>query len=98
MLIVQRVVRNFIDLDVRPYVGPRPPDQWIHFHQFKCLIPLDQPGVGSGRRLLPSDARDPCIISLEDACERFDFAQLATAVRIARPQGLAMLIPPAVLV
>src|SRR6188508_3257656 len=92
VLVVQRVVRHFIDLDICPYVGPGPPDEGIHFHELKGVVPLDRLGVGSSRRLLPSDARDPRLITVEDTSKRLNFPQLAAAIRIAGPQGFAMLL------
>src|SRR6185369_6974460 len=85
VLVMQRVVRHFIDLDVRPYIGPRPTDKRIDLHELEGVVPLDRLGIRPGRRLLPPNARNPGIVAVEDAPERLDFPQLAASVRAAGP-------------
>src|SRR5512134_3700977 len=83
IVVMQWVVGNFINFDVRPHIGPRPADQWIDLHQLEGAIPLDRLGVRSGGRLVTSDARDPSIESLEDTPERLHFPELTAQIRIA---------------
>ena len=63
ILIVQRVIGNFVDFDVGPDIGPRPSSQRIDFDQFKFLVPLDQPGIRTGRSLVTPDPGNPCVVS-----------------------------------
>ena len=83
--IVQFVVRHLVDLDISPYVFPRPFGQGIHFDQLEFAIPLDQLGISSRWSLITPDSGNPGVKSLEHTGQRLDLPQLATLVRIAGP-------------
>ena len=83
--VMERVIRYFVNMDIGPDVAPRPFGKRIDLHQLKFGVPLDQFRMGSGRRLIPPDSRNPGVEPFEDAGKRFDFPQLAAAVRIAGP-------------
>ena len=85
------VIRHFVQADVSPDIGPRPPDERIHLDELKDVIPLDWLGMGPGRRLFPSNTGNPRIESTQHTRQRFDFSQLAALVWVARPQGRPML-------
>src|SRR5262245_1666994 len=92
VLVMQRVVRHLIDLDVRPYIGPAPPDERIHFHELEGAVPLDRPGIGSCRRLLTPDPGDPCIVAGQNTPQWLNFPQLAALIWGACPESPTVLL------
>src|SRR5262249_24464993 len=86
--VVQRVVRNLLDADVRLDALRIPVDERLHFPDAVALRPLDLLGVRARRRLLATDARDPRVVLGERALERLDLADVTTAVRLGLPQPI----------
>ena len=59
VLLVERIVRDVIRINIRPNLLPGPRSQGIDFHQLKSLIPFYEPSIRSCGRLIASNARDP---------------------------------------
>src|SRR2546421_1817098 len=73
-LVVQRVVRNLVDVDVRLDALRVPIHDRLHLPHAVPVRPLDLLGLRARRRLLASDPRDPRVVSGERAFERLDLA------------------------
>src|SRR5439155_16924652 len=84
--VVQRVVRNLVDVDVRLDALRVPVDERLHLPDAVALRPLDLLRVRARRRLLPADAGDPRVEAVERTLERLDLADVAAAVRLGLPQ------------
>src|SRR3954447_4352356 len=84
--VVERVVRDLVDDDVRLHALRVPVDERVDLPDAVALAPLDLPRVLAGQALLAADARDPRAVRLEGALERLDLADMAAAVGIALPQ------------
>src|SRR6266540_1402670 len=84
--VVQRVVRNLVDDDVRLDPLRIPVDERLDLPDAVALRPLDAPRVLSRQRLLAADPGDPGAVRLERALERLDLPDVAAAVRIALPE------------
>src|ERR1039458_51372 len=86
ILFMQRVVEHVVFADIFPHVFPGPVRDRIHFHQAEFIVPFDFLGVGARRGLIAADSGGPSSQRAEFRLERFDFAQLATLVRIDGPE------------
>src|SRR5438445_6802022 len=84
--VVQRVVRNLVDVDVGLDALRVPVDDRLHLPDAVALRPLHAPRVLPRQRLLAADAADPRVVVREDALERLDLADVAAAVGIALPE------------
>src|SRR5581483_10499340 len=91
VLIMEPVVRHFVYLDISPHVLGRPFRQRVDLDELEFTVPFDQPGVRSGRRLVTSDPRNPGVEPFQNPRQRLDLPQFAAAVRLARPEGVAVL-------
>src|SRR3954453_14859666 len=70
--LVQRVVRNLVDLDVGPDALLVPVGQRVELPHAVTVGPLDLLGAGPARRLVAADAGSPCVVGLERPDERLD--------------------------
>src|SRR5919202_2842706 len=70
--VVQRVVRNLVDVDVRLYALRVPVDERLDLPDAVPLRPLDTLRVRARQRLLAADAGDPGVEALERALQRLD--------------------------
>src|SRR5829696_8958690 len=61
--VVQRVVRNLVDVDVGLHALRVPVDDGLHLPDAVALRPLDLLGGRASRRLLPPDACDPRVVA-----------------------------------
>ena len=84
--VVQRVVRDLVDGDVRLDALGVPVDERVDLPDVVALAPLDLLGVLAGQALLAADPGDPGVVGLERALERLDLADVAAAVGVALPQ------------
>src|SRR6266508_3860062 len=85
-LIVQRVVWNLVDVDVRLDALRVPVDERLHLPDAVALRPLDLLRVRARYRLLAADAGDPGVVARQRALERLDLADVAAAVGLGLPQ------------
>src|SRR5512133_383020 len=85
-LVVQRVVRNLVHVDVGLHALRIPVDDRLHLPDAVALRPLDPLRVRARQRLLTTDARDPRVVRRERALERLDLANVTAAVRLRLPQ------------
>src|SRR5438034_6685678 len=88
--VVERVVRNLVDLDVGPDPLLVPVGERVHLVNAVALGPLDLRRPRAARRLVPANARDPRVVRSQRGDERLDLADVAAAVRIALPQVRAL--------
>src|SRR5919198_4077076 len=84
-LVVQRVVRNLVHVDVGLDALGVPVDDGLHLPHPVALRPLELLRVRARQRLLTADAGDPRVIRLESALERLDLANVAAAIRLRLP-------------
>src|SRR5439155_21933561 len=88
--LVQRVVRDLVDLDVGPDALLVPVRERMELPDLEAVRPLDLRRLGPARRLVAADARDPRVVGLERREERLDLADVAAAVGIAFPEVRAL--------
>src|SRR5215211_818060 len=84
--VVQRVVRNLVDREVRRDALGVPVDERLDLPDVVALGVLDLLGVRARGGLLAADAGDPGLVRLERLHERLDLADVAAAVGIRLPQ------------
>src|SRR5919205_543469 len=84
--VVQRVVRDLVDLDVGLDALRVPVDERLDLPDAVPLAPLDAPRAGPGRRLLAADAGDPGAVAGERPLERLDLPDVAAVVRPGLPE------------
>src|SRR3954447_26765234 len=87
-LIVQRVVRDLVDVDVGLHALRVPVDERLNLPDVVALRPLDLLRMRARRGLLATDARHPRVVGRERALERLDLADVAAAVRLALPEAV----------
>src|ERR1035437_3040524 len=90
-LVVQRVVRDLVDLEVGPDSLLAPVGEGMDAPETVALRPLDLLQPGPARRLVATNARDPGAVRRQRTLERLDLADLAATVGIALPQVRALL-------
>src|SRR5216684_4890197 len=88
--VVQRVVRNLVDVDVGLDALRVPVDDWLDLPDGVALRPFDALRICARERLLAADAGDPGVVRRERALERLDLADVAAPVRVALPQIRAL--------
>src|SRR5439155_21721733 len=86
--VVQRVVRDLVDVDVRLHALGVPVDDRLDLPDAVALGPLDLLRVGARQGLLAADAGDPGVVAGQRALERLDLADPAAAVRVGLPQAI----------
>src|SRR4051794_19254012 len=84
--VVQRVVGNLVDLDVRLDAFGVPVDYGLNLPDAVALRPFDPLRVGACQRLLAADAGDPRVVGSQRPLERLDLANVATAVGVLLPE------------
>src|SRR4051812_21503647 len=84
--VVQRVVGNLVDGDVRPDALLVPVGERMELPDAVALRPLHLRRGRTRGRLVAADARDPALVRLQDAKQRLDLADVAAAVRVALPE------------
>src|SRR6266511_5542332 len=84
--LVQRVVRNLVDGDVRPDALLVPVGEWMQLPDAVTLRPLHLRRLGARRRLVAPDTGDPAVVRRERLEQRLDLADVAAAVGIALPE------------
>src|ERR1700736_2455721 len=84
--VVQRVVRDLVDRDVRVDALGVPVDERMDLPDAVALRPLHLRRLRAARRLLAPDARDPGAVGLERLEKRLDLADVAAAVGVALPE------------
>src|SRR5213595_3784296 len=75
--LVQRVVRDLVDVDVGPDALLVPVGERVQLPDPVALRPLHLLGPCPARRLVATDAGRPGVVGLERADERLDLADLA---------------------
>src|SRR5712691_11054258 len=93
-LVVQRVVWNLVDMDVRLDALRVPVDDGLHLPDAVPVRPLDLLRLGAGRRLAAPDPRDPRVIAGKRALERLDLADVAAAIRLGLPEPVGRIDRP----
>src|SRR5919197_5064215 len=81
-LVVQRVVRNLVHVDVGLNALRVPVDDGLHLPDAVALRPLELLRVRARDGLFATDAGDPRVVRLQRALERLDLADVAAAVRL----------------
>src|SRR4051812_22838278 len=89
--IVERVVRNLVDLDVGPDALLVPVGQRVHLPDVVALRPLHLRRGRAARRLVSAGPGDPGFVGLERVEERLDLAHVAAAVGVGLPEVRAFL-------
>src|ERR671937_2783775 len=79
-VVVQRVVRDLVHVDVRVDALRVPVDERLDLPDAVALAPLDLLCIRARRRLLAADPRDPRVEAAQRALERLDLAKVAAAV------------------
>src|SRR5579871_1627244 len=81
-LIVQRVVRDFVDGDIGPDIALGPVGERIDFDQVELGVPLHDGGPGSVRGLVATDRADPGVVTAHGFFQRFDLTNAAALIRM----------------
>src|SRR5436309_11483717 len=89
--LVERVVGNLVDGDVRPDALLVPVRERVHLPDAVALRPLELRGLGAARRLVAADPGDPGVVRLERGQQRLDLADVTTAIGVALPEVRALL-------
>src|SRR2546421_5232641 len=84
--VVQRVVRDLVDVDVGLDALRVPVDERLDLPDAVPLAPLDAARTGPRRRLLPADAGDPGVVAGERTLERLDLPNVAALVGARLPE------------
>src|SRR5579885_3162091 len=84
--VVERVVRDLVDDDVRPDALLVPVGDRVELPDAVALRPLQLRRPGAARRLVAADAGDPGVVGLERADQRLDLPDVAAAVGVALPE------------
>src|SRR5579875_2380192 len=92
VLVVQRIIRHVMLLNVAPNLPLGPTHKWIDLHQVELAIPFKNLRVGTGRSLFAADASNPPVVLLEYICQRPHLADVAALVRIPSPQSFPVLL------
>lgn len=85
MLIVKRIVWDLVFFDVGPDIVLTPGRERITLDESEFGIPFDEAGISPCRGLIPTDPGNPGGIVFQDLCERINFTQLATLIRVMNP-------------
>src|ERR687886_2392971 len=92
--IVERVVRDLVDVDVGLDALGVPVDERLDLPDAVPLRPLHLLRVRPRRALLAPDAGDPGAVRGERAFERLDLPDVATAVGVGRPEAVGRIDRP----
>src|SRR2546421_109700 len=84
--VVQRVVRNLVDVHIGVDALGVPVGERLDLPDPVALAPLHLPRAGAGRALLAADARDPGVIAGERPLERLDPPGRAATIPIGLPE------------
>src|SRR5881392_2105060 len=84
--LVQRVVRDLVDLDVGPDALLVPVGERVELPDVVAVRPLQLRGPGAARRLVAADPGDPGVVRLERLEQRLDLADVAAAVGVGLPE------------
>src|SRR5919198_4288571 len=93
-LVVQRVVRNLVHVDVGLDALGVPVDDGLHLPDAVALRPLQLLRIGASDGLLAANARDPGVVRLQRALERLDLADVTAAVRLRFPEPVGWIDRP----
>src|SRR5436305_757410 len=88
--LVQRVVGNLVDLDVRPNALLVPVGERVELPDAVALRPLKLRRRRAARRLVAADAGDPALVRAERLEQRLDLTDVATAIGVRLPQVRAL--------
>src|SRR5215208_8153544 len=91
-LVVQRVVRNLVDGDVRVDALRVPVDERLDLPDAVALRPLDLLRVRTRRRLPAPDPGDPRVVPGERALERLHLPDRAAAIDVRLPEPVGRLV------
>src|SRR5919199_3634210 len=84
--VVQRVVRDLVDVDVGLHALRVPVDERLDLPDAVALRPLDALRVGTRERLLAADAGHPRVERRERTLERLHLPDVAAAIGIPLPE------------
>src|SRR5438105_15704545 len=84
--IVERVVRDLVDVDVGVDALGVPVGERLDLPDPVALAPLHLLRAGAGRALLAPDAGDPGVVAGEGPLERLDLPDRAATIRIGLPE------------
>src|SRR5258705_672869 len=84
--VVQRVVGNLVDVDVRLDALRVPVDDGLDLPDAVPLRPFDPLCVGARQRLLAADAGDPRVVGSQRTLERLDLADVTAAIGVGLPE------------
>src|SRR2546429_8050408 len=88
--LVQRVVRNLVDLDVGPDALLVPVGERVELPDAVAIRPLQLRRRRAARGLVAADARDPGLIWSERREQRLHLADVAAAIGIRLPEVRAL--------
>src|SRR5213080_4411872 len=88
--LVQRVVRDLVDLDVGPDALLVPVGERVELPDVVAVRPLQLRGPDAARRLVAADPGDPGVVRLERLEQRLDLADVAAAVGVGLPEVRAL--------
>src|SRR5262245_2317812 len=89
-VVVERVIWQFVSHDVIPHLPAGPGGQRVDLDQAVSRVPFNDADVGSSRRLISPERRDPGVVAPERQIERLDLADAAAEVRVALVKALAV--------
>ena len=87
-MVVERVVGQVALVDARPQVALGPGRERVVLPDRALGVPLDEPRVRAGRRLLAADAGDPRLRAVERALQRGDLRVAAAVLGAPRAHGV----------
>src|SRR5262249_4752683 len=88
-VVVERVIRQFVSHDIIPHLPAGPGGQRVDLDQAVSRVPFNDADVGSRRRLISPERRDPGVVAPERPTERLGLSGAAGAGRGAFVKGRA---------
>src|SRR5919204_2408415 len=92
--VVERVVRDLVDVDVRLHALRVPIDERLDLPDTEALRPFELLRVCPRGALLAPDPRDPCVVACQCALERLDLADVTATVCVALPEPVGRIDRP----
>src|SRR5206468_9028301 len=89
--LVEGIVGNLVDRDVRPDALLIPIRERVHLPDAVALGPLELRRLGAARRLVAADTGDQGVVRLARGQQRLDLADVTTAIGVALPEVRALL-------
>src|SRR5690242_5663032 len=79
-LVMQRIIGNAELFKISPYVRQAPVQQWAEFLKTVDSVKFRLSQILSCRRLITTQAGDPCVLSAQSAFQRLHLANMTAAL------------------